>query len=59
MSKIVETTKTAQELYDKMLELYPHRINPGWALVAAVYWYRSCRIGIKPAWELRRVFCRA
>jgi len=28
----VETTKTAQELYDRMLELYPSRINPGWAL---------------------------
>jgi hypothetical protein len=21
-----------QELYDKMLELYPNRVNPGWAL---------------------------
>jgi len=30
--RLVETTKTAQELYDKMLELYPSRINPGWAL---------------------------
>jgi glyoxylase-like metal-dependent hydrolase (beta-lactamase superfamily II) len=30
--RLVETTKTAQELYDKMLELYPRRINPGWAL---------------------------
>jgi glyoxylase-like metal-dependent hydrolase (beta-lactamase superfamily II) len=29
---LAETTKTAQELYDKMLELYPNRINPGWAL---------------------------
>ena len=28
----VETTTTAQELYDRMLELYPGRINPGWAL---------------------------
>jgi glyoxylase-like metal-dependent hydrolase (beta-lactamase superfamily II) len=27
-----ESTKTAQELYDKMLALYPNRINPGWAL---------------------------
>src|SRR6266581_2100160 len=26
------TTTTAQELYDKMLELYPNRVNPGWAL---------------------------
>jgi hypothetical protein len=23
---------TAQELYDNMLELYPNRVNPGWAL---------------------------
>ena len=30
--RLAETTKTAQELYDKMLELYPSRINPGWAL---------------------------
>ena len=30
--KLVETTKTAQELYDKMLALYPNRVNPGWAL---------------------------
>ena len=29
---LVETTATAQELYDKMLELYPNRVNPGWAL---------------------------
>jgi len=30
--RLAETTKTAQELYDKMLDLYPNRINPGWAL---------------------------
>jgi hypothetical protein len=30
--RLAETTKTAQELYDKMLELYPSRVNPGWAL---------------------------
>jgi glyoxylase-like metal-dependent hydrolase (beta-lactamase superfamily II) len=30
--RLAATTKTAQELYDKMLELYPSRINPGWAL---------------------------
>ena len=27
-----ETTHTAQELYDRMLELHPNRVNPGWAL---------------------------
>ena len=26
------TTRNAQELYDKMLALYPTRVNPGWAL---------------------------
>ncbi|HVH57151.1 MAG TPA: hypothetical protein VM791_12905 [Vicinamibacterales bacterium] len=26
------TTTTAQDLYQKMLELYPNRVNPGWAL---------------------------
>ena len=30
--RLVETTTTAQELYDKMLEIYPNRVNPGWAL---------------------------
>src|ERR1700730_7475230 len=30
--RLAEMTKTAQELYDKMLELYPGRVNPGWAL---------------------------
>ena len=26
------TTNTAQELYERMLKLYPNRVNPGWAL---------------------------
>ena len=30
--RIAEMTTTSQELYDKMLELYPNRVNPGWAL---------------------------
>ena len=30
--RLAGTTKTAQELYDKMLEIYPNRVNPGWAL---------------------------
>jgi glyoxylase-like metal-dependent hydrolase (beta-lactamase superfamily II) len=30
--RLAGTTQTAQELYDKMLELYPNRVNPGWAL---------------------------
>ncbi|MGA2814464.1 MAG: MBL fold metallo-hydrolase, partial [Candidatus Acidiferrum sp.] len=30
--RVAETTRTAQELYDKMLALYPNRVNPGWAL---------------------------
>ena len=30
--RLAGTTTTAQELYDKMLELYPSRVNPGWAL---------------------------
>src|SRR5260221_244645 len=30
--RLVKATTTAQELYDRMLELYPNRINPGWAL---------------------------
>ncbi|HYN06157.1 MAG TPA: MBL fold metallo-hydrolase [Vicinamibacterales bacterium] len=34
--RLAETTRTAQELYDKMLELHPSRINPGWALWSSV-----------------------
>src|SRR5882672_1842521 len=30
--RLAEATTTAQELYDRMLELYPNRVNPGWAL---------------------------
>jgi glyoxylase-like metal-dependent hydrolase (beta-lactamase superfamily II) len=30
--RLAEMTTTAQELYDKMLEIYPNRVNPGWAL---------------------------
>ena len=30
--RLAATTKTAQELYEQMLELYPTRVNPGWAL---------------------------
>jgi glyoxylase-like metal-dependent hydrolase (beta-lactamase superfamily II) len=34
--RLVEMTRTAQELYDKMLEIYPNRVNPGWALWSSV-----------------------
>jgi glyoxylase-like metal-dependent hydrolase (beta-lactamase superfamily II) len=30
--RLAETTTTAQELYERMLELHPSRVNPGWAL---------------------------
>jgi glyoxylase-like metal-dependent hydrolase (beta-lactamase superfamily II) len=30
--RLAEQTTTAQDLYDKMLEFYPNRVNPGWAL---------------------------
>ncbi len=30
--RLAEQTTTAQELYEKMLDLYPKRVNPGWAL---------------------------
>ena len=30
--RLAGTTKTAQELYDQMLALYPTRVNPEWAL---------------------------
>ena len=36
--RIAGTTRTARELYDKMLELYPDRVNPGalWSSARAV-----------------------
>jgi len=34
--RLVEKTKTAQEFYDKMLEIYPNRVNPGGALWSSV-----------------------
>jgi glyoxylase-like metal-dependent hydrolase (beta-lactamase superfamily II) len=30
--QLAASTRTAQELYDQMLALYPNRVNPGWAL---------------------------
>ena len=30
--RLAAATRTAQELYDQMLALYPNRVNPGWAL---------------------------
>ena len=36
LDRLAEATRTAQELYDKMLELYPNRVNPGWALWSSV-----------------------
>jgi glyoxylase-like metal-dependent hydrolase (beta-lactamase superfamily II) len=35
--RLAETTSSAQELYDKMLELYPNRVNPGWALWSSAH----------------------
>jgi hypothetical protein len=37
--RLVQTTRTAQELYDKMLEIYPNRVNPEWAL-----WSSACAV---------------
>ncbi len=36
--RVAETTTTARELYDQMLELYPNRVNPGalWSSARAV-----------------------
>ena len=39
--RLAETTTTAQELYNRMLDLHPNRVNPGWAL------WRSAR-AVKP-----------
>jgi glyoxylase-like metal-dependent hydrolase (beta-lactamase superfamily II) len=39
--RLVKSTKKAQELYDKMLELYPNRVNPGWALWGSARTFKS------------------
>src|SRR6476469_1451238 len=38
--RIAGVTATAQELYDKMLELYPNRVNPGWALWSSAHAFK-------------------
>src|SRR5262245_45049236 len=39
--RLTDTTTTAQELYDRMLELYPNRVNPGWALWRSAHAVKS------------------
>jgi glyoxylase-like metal-dependent hydrolase (beta-lactamase superfamily II) len=39
--RLVKSTSTAQELYDKMLAIYPNRVNPGWALWGSVRAFKS------------------
>jgi glyoxylase-like metal-dependent hydrolase (beta-lactamase superfamily II) len=39
--RLVKSTSTAQELYDKMLALYPNSVNPGWALWGSVRAFKS------------------
>jgi len=40
-SRLMGTTRTAQQLYDRMLELHPNRVNPGWALWRSVRAFKS------------------
>ena len=35
--RLAKTSSFAQELYEKMLELYPNRVNPGWALWSSAH----------------------
>jgi glyoxylase-like metal-dependent hydrolase (beta-lactamase superfamily II) len=39
--RLLQTTNTAKEFYDKMLELHPGRINRGWALWGSVRAFKS------------------
>jgi glyoxylase-like metal-dependent hydrolase (beta-lactamase superfamily II) len=39
--RLVKSTSTAQELYEKMLALYPNRVNPGWALWGSARAFKS------------------
>jgi glyoxylase-like metal-dependent hydrolase (beta-lactamase superfamily II) len=40
--RLTETATSARDLYDKMLALYPNRVNPGWALWSSAH-------AVKPA----------
>jgi hypothetical protein len=46
--RLVETTKTAQELYDEMLKPYPNRVNRGWALWSSA---RAVKGSAPAAWR--------
>ena len=35
--RLKKTTTSGQELYEKMLALYPNRVNPGWALWSSAH----------------------
>ena len=35
--RLLTTTSNRQELYEKMLALYPNRVNPGWALWSSAH----------------------
>ena len=35
--RLAKTTSSGQELYDRMLALYPNRVNPGWALWSSAH----------------------
>ena len=35
--RLAATTSSAQDLYEKMLKLYPNRVNPGWALWSSAH----------------------
>ena len=35
--RLKATTSSGQELYEKMLKLYPNRVNPGWALWSSAH----------------------
>jgi glyoxylase-like metal-dependent hydrolase (beta-lactamase superfamily II) len=35
--RLLKTTSSRQELYEKMLALYPKRVNPGWALWSSAH----------------------
>ena len=39
--RLKKSTSSPRELYEKMLELYPNRINPGWALWSSAHAAKS------------------
>ena len=46
--RLAASTTSARELYEKMLERYPNRVNPGWALWSSARAVKSLNADVVP-----------